>query len=259
MPRERRTSYLALAILMAGILLLASLLLRWSRTAGRARRTQPSVALRCRRRHALAQLGHFRTARRLAAANNAGWVREDFAWGLIQPRPDSFDWTATDRIVGNLGDRKINVLGIIAYGASWATATQRRRRKRHILLSARPRQILHLRQDAGQPLQARSTRLGSMERARQRPFLEARPQPQRICGPPQDRLPRHQGRRPQRQSTSPAASPATRYPTSKRCWRQERAVRSTSSPCTRMRCPSIPAIRQGTHREQPRSAQGAGR
>jgi hypothetical protein len=59
----------------------------------------------------------------LMLQTGAGWVREDFAWGLIQPRPDAFDWLATDRIVGNLLDRKINVLGIISYSTSWATAT----------------------------------------------------------------------------------------------------------------------------------------
>ncbi len=52
------------------------------------------------------------------------WVREDFAWGLIEPRKGQFDWTATDRIVGNLRDRGLNVLGIISYSASWATSTK---------------------------------------------------------------------------------------------------------------------------------------
>jgi hypothetical protein len=59
----------------------------------------------------------------LMLQTGAGWVREDFAWGLIEPHPGAFDWLATDRIVGNLYDRKVNVLGIISYGASWATAT----------------------------------------------------------------------------------------------------------------------------------------
>jgi hypothetical protein len=54
----------------------------------------------------------------------ATWVREDFAWGLIQPAPDRWEWTATDRIVGNLHDRGINILGILSYSASWATATK---------------------------------------------------------------------------------------------------------------------------------------
>lgn len=51
----------------------------------------------------------------------AAWVREDFAWGLIQPTEQKYDWTATDRIVGALAERKVNVLGIISYSANWAT------------------------------------------------------------------------------------------------------------------------------------------
>jgi hypothetical protein len=54
----------------------------------------------------------------------AAWVREDFAWGLIQPTEQRFDWTATDRIVGELAARKVNVLGIISYSANWATPSK---------------------------------------------------------------------------------------------------------------------------------------
>jgi hypothetical protein len=51
------------------------------------------------------------------------WVRDDFVWGLIQPKPDEWHWTATDRIVGELGGRNLNVLGVLSYSASWATPT----------------------------------------------------------------------------------------------------------------------------------------
>lgn len=51
------------------------------------------------------------------------WVRDDFVWGLIQPSPDEWNWTATDRIVAELGARNLNVLGVLAYSVSWATAT----------------------------------------------------------------------------------------------------------------------------------------
>ncbi|HEY0068692.1 MAG TPA: hypothetical protein VGE04_01845, partial [Chloroflexia bacterium] len=54
----------------------------------------------------------------------AAWVREDFAWGLIQPTEQKFEWTATDRIVGALAERKVNVLGIISYSANWATPSK---------------------------------------------------------------------------------------------------------------------------------------
>ncbi|MDQ6693988.1 MAG: glycosyl hydrolase [Chloroflexota bacterium] len=49
------------------------------------------------------------------------WVREDFAWGLIEPRENSWNWTPTDRIVQTLRARNLNVLGIISYSANWAT------------------------------------------------------------------------------------------------------------------------------------------
>lgn len=51
----------------------------------------------------------------------ASWIREDFVWGLIEPKEGRYEWTATDRIVGALRDRKLNVLGIISYSANWAT------------------------------------------------------------------------------------------------------------------------------------------
>ncbi len=58
------------------------------------------------------------------AQTGATWVREDFVWGLIQPAPDRFQWTATDRIVAATRQRNINILGIISYSASWATPTR---------------------------------------------------------------------------------------------------------------------------------------
>lgn len=51
----------------------------------------------------------------------ASWAREDFVWGLIEPRENAFDWTATDRIVANLSQRGISILGIISYGTNWAS------------------------------------------------------------------------------------------------------------------------------------------
>ncbi len=67
--------------------------------------------------------GTFSQPADLMLQTGGSWVREDFAWGLIEPHPGQFSWTATDRIAGALADRKINVLGILAYGASWATST----------------------------------------------------------------------------------------------------------------------------------------
>jgi hypothetical protein len=55
------------------------------------------------------------------ADTGAAWDREDFVWGLIEPREGQFNWTATDRIVDSLRAKGINILGIISYSSSWAT------------------------------------------------------------------------------------------------------------------------------------------
>ena len=60
----------------------------------------------------------------LMLKTGGAWVRDDFAWSLIEPARDQFDWTATDRIVGQLGARNLNILGLLAYSVSWATPTQ---------------------------------------------------------------------------------------------------------------------------------------
>jgi hypothetical protein len=49
------------------------------------------------------------------------WVREDFAWGQIEPKPGQFDWGGSDRVVTTLRQRGLNILGIISYGTNWAS------------------------------------------------------------------------------------------------------------------------------------------
>ncbi len=49
------------------------------------------------------------------------WVRDDFVWGLIEPRQGQFNWEATDRMVQSLRANNLNVLGIIGYSTNWAT------------------------------------------------------------------------------------------------------------------------------------------
>ena len=49
------------------------------------------------------------------------WVREDFVWGLIEPRQGQFNWEATDRMVQSLRANNLNILGIIGYSTNWAT------------------------------------------------------------------------------------------------------------------------------------------
>jgi hypothetical protein len=52
------------------------------------------------------------------------WVREDFVWGLIEPRQGQFQWEATDRMVQALRAQNLNILGIIGYSTNWATPTR---------------------------------------------------------------------------------------------------------------------------------------
>ncbi len=49
------------------------------------------------------------------------WVREDFHWHRVQPRPDQWDWTFTDAAMRALLGRGINVLGVLGPSVGWAT------------------------------------------------------------------------------------------------------------------------------------------
>jgi GH35 family endo-1,4-beta-xylanase len=50
-----------------------------------------------------------------------GWVRTDFFWHLIEPRPGAFDWGRYDAFVNAAARRSIDVLGILDYSAGWAS------------------------------------------------------------------------------------------------------------------------------------------
>lgn len=49
------------------------------------------------------------------------WVREDFHWHRLQPRPGMWDWTFTDAAMRALVGRGINVLGVLGPSVGWAT------------------------------------------------------------------------------------------------------------------------------------------
>jgi hypothetical protein len=49
------------------------------------------------------------------------WVREDFHWHRVQPRPDTWDWTFTDAAMRALLSRNIEVLGVLGPSVGWAT------------------------------------------------------------------------------------------------------------------------------------------
>ena len=52
------------------------------------------------------------------------WVREDFHWHRIQPRPDRWDWTFTDEAMRILREHQIEVVGVFGPSVGWATPLQ---------------------------------------------------------------------------------------------------------------------------------------
>ena len=61
------------------------------------------------------------TAADLVAQSGAGWAREDIHWFRIQPRPDVWDWTFTDRAIALLHQRGIAIVAVIGHPPGWAT------------------------------------------------------------------------------------------------------------------------------------------
>jgi hypothetical protein len=49
------------------------------------------------------------------------WVREDFHWHRVQPRPDVWDWTFSDAAMRSLLSRDISVLGVLGPSVGWGT------------------------------------------------------------------------------------------------------------------------------------------
>ena len=55
------------------------------------------------------------------ASLGMGWVRFDLPWSLVQPTgPDSFDWTAVDRVVASANAHNIKLVPILDYTPGWA-------------------------------------------------------------------------------------------------------------------------------------------
>lgn len=55
------------------------------------------------------------------AALHIGWIRIDFDWNSIQPRPDApFTWGSYDRIVQAFNEHHMKTLAILDYSALWA-------------------------------------------------------------------------------------------------------------------------------------------
>ncbi|MBX0330113.1 glycosyl hydrolase [Oscillochloris sp. ZM17-4] len=49
------------------------------------------------------------------------WVREDFHWHRVEPRPDAWDWTFTDAAMRAILSRDIQVLGVLGPSVGWGT------------------------------------------------------------------------------------------------------------------------------------------
>jgi hypothetical protein len=49
------------------------------------------------------------------------WIREDFAWSVIEPSPGRFRWRRTDALMRNAAKLGINVLAVAAYAPPWAS------------------------------------------------------------------------------------------------------------------------------------------
>ena len=51
---------------------------------------------------------------------HATWGRHDFAWNVIKPKPDRFDWGGYDRLVGAARSRGIKMIAALTYTPAWA-------------------------------------------------------------------------------------------------------------------------------------------
>jgi hypothetical protein len=57
-----------------------------------------------------------------ARAGGVEWVREEIPWGVVEPQRGSFSWARTDAMMAAASHAGVNVLGILAYSAPWASS-----------------------------------------------------------------------------------------------------------------------------------------
>ncbi|HUP33399.1 MAG TPA: Ig-like domain-containing protein [Gaiellaceae bacterium] len=57
-----------------------------------------------------------------ARAGGVEWVREEFPWGSVEPQRGTFTWGRTDALMAAASQAHVNVLGILAYSAPWASS-----------------------------------------------------------------------------------------------------------------------------------------
>lgn len=58
----------------------------------------------------------------VVAQSGVGWAREDIHWFRVQPTPDTWDWSFTDRAMALLIQRGISIVGVIGHPPGWATS-----------------------------------------------------------------------------------------------------------------------------------------
>ncbi|MCL5407034.1 MAG: hypothetical protein M1429_00855 [Patescibacteria group bacterium] len=55
-------------------------------------------------------------------AAGIGWAREEFNWGLIEPRNNRWSWANPDQAMATHRRNGVQVVGMLAYTASWASS-----------------------------------------------------------------------------------------------------------------------------------------
>lgn len=57
------------------------------------------------------------------ADTGAGWARQDFWWGLVEPQKGTFRWDDFDRAVAGYERYGLNLLAILCYASTWSGGT----------------------------------------------------------------------------------------------------------------------------------------
>lgn len=76
------------------------------------------------RRAYLGVNGHIPSTEDFEAMHRAGitWVRVDFTWDVVEPRPGEFRWPLFDRVVSDAERNGVNLLAVTGYCPKWASS-----------------------------------------------------------------------------------------------------------------------------------------
>ncbi|MEW6758655.1 MAG: beta-galactosidase, partial [Acidobacteriota bacterium] len=68
--------------------------------------------------------GHIPSTQDFERMREAGihWVRVDFTWDVVEPKPGHYRWTLLDRVVADAERNGVNLLAILGYTPKWASA-----------------------------------------------------------------------------------------------------------------------------------------